>query len=66
MQGAAPGIGVANRLWLFTDKLPFKVLVLGTDLSPVSCMRSVRWWVVSGYESVIECAPICWRHGFKP
>lgn len=26
MQGAAPGIGVANRLWLFTDKLPFKVL----------------------------------------
>lgn len=32
MQGAAPGIGVANRLWLFTDKLPFKVpyCVLGT------------------------------------
>lgn len=27
MQGAAPGIGVANRLWLFTDKLPFKVQV---------------------------------------
>eukprot|EP00752_Nemacystus_decipiens_P004533 g4139.t2 len=27
MQGAAPGIGVANRLWLFTDRLPFKVRV---------------------------------------
>lgn len=25
MQGAAPGIGVANRLWLFSDRLPFKV-----------------------------------------
>ncbi|CAM9937676.1 unnamed protein product [Ectocarpus sp. 12 AP-2014] len=27
MQGAAPGIGVANRLWLFTDRLPFKLRV---------------------------------------
>ncbi|CAN0161159.1 unnamed protein product, partial [Hapterophycus canaliculatus] len=27
MQGAAPGLGVANRLWLFTDRLPFKVRV---------------------------------------
>lgn len=25
MQGASPGIGIANRLWLFTDRLPFKV-----------------------------------------
>ena len=25
MQGASSGIGIANRLWLFTDRLPFKV-----------------------------------------
>lgn len=25
MQGAAPGVGVASRLWLFTDRLPLKV-----------------------------------------
>ncbi|CAM9769058.1 unnamed protein product, partial [Laminaria digitata] len=31
MQGASPGIGIANRLWLFTDRLPFKVRVSHED-----------------------------------
>lgn len=33
MQGAASGIGVGNRLWLLTDKLPFKVRGEGENLS---------------------------------
>lgn len=50
MHGASSGIGVAKRLWLFTDRLPFKVSVFpfvrlksrkkgdGTK----SCVRIVR------------------------
>ena len=50
MQGAAPGIGVANRLWLFTDRLPFKVwpfVFLGFyertdfDVFSISCSHSL-------------------------